>query len=131
MQPYVLVVDDDEAVRNFIASLLSEEGYRVRSAGDAYQAMDHVSLEQPGLLLLDLMMPGVSGTEFLARLRRDERGQDLPVILVSAHPRLREIAQDLHVEAAIPKPFDITSLLHHVSQVIGPPLSTADPAYGT
>ncbi|HET7082000.1 MAG TPA: response regulator [Chloroflexia bacterium] len=131
MQAYVLVVDDDEAVRNFIASLLSEEGYPVRSAGDAYQAMDQVGAEPPGLLLLDLMMPGVSGAEFLARLRRDERGQDLPVILISAHPRLREIAQDLHVEAAIPKPFDITSLLHHVSQVLGPPLPTADPAYGT
>jgi len=131
MQAYVLVVDDDEAVRNFIASLLSEEGYLVRSAGDAYQAMDEVSAEPPGLLLLDLMMPGVSGTEFLARLRRDTRGQDLPVILISAHPRLREIAQDLHVEAAIPKPFEITSLLQYVSQVLGPPLSTADPAYGT
>jgi CheY-like chemotaxis protein len=131
MQAYVLVVDDDEAVRNFIASLLSEEGYPVRSAGDAYQAMDEVSAEPPGLLLLDLMMPGVSGTEFLARLRRDGRGQDLPVILISAHPRLREIAQDLHVEAAIPKPFDITSLLEHVSHVLGPPLPTPDRAYGT
>jgi len=131
MQAYVLVVDDDEAVRNFIASLLSEEGYLVRSAGDAYQAMDEVSAAPPGLLLLDLMMPGVSGTEFLARLRRDARGQDLPVILISAHPRLREIAQDLHVDAAIPKPFDITSLLQHVSQVLGPPLPTVDPAYGT
>ena len=131
MQAYVLVVDDDEPVRNFITSLLSEEGYSVRSAGDAYQAMDEVSAEAPGLLLLDLMMPGVSGTEFLARLRRDGRGQDLPVILVSAHPRLREIAQDLHVEAAIPKPFDITSLLQHVSQVLGPPLPATDRAYGT
>ena len=130
MQAYVLVVDDDEAVRNFIASLLSEEGYPVRSARDAYQAMDEVSAAPPGLLLLDLMMPGVSGTEFLARLRRDGRGQDLPVILISAHPRLREIAQDLHVEAAIPKPFDITSLLEHVSHVLGPPLPTPDRAYG-
>src|SRR5438045_1217303 len=121
MQGYILVIDDDEAVRGFLSSLLEDEGYPVRNAGDAYEATEAVSAESPGLLLLDLMMPGVSGVEFLARLRRDDRWATLPVIIISAHPRMREIARELQVAAALAKPFDFTVLLNHVSQILGPP----------
>ncbi len=121
MQRHVLVVDDDELIRQLITGLLTDEGYAVRSAGDAYQAMEEVGLATPGLLLLDLMMPGISGAELLARLRRDERWQELPVILISAHPRLHEIAEDLGACAALAKPFNISALLLQVGQVFEPP----------
>ncbi|HUS13674.1 MAG TPA: response regulator [Chloroflexia bacterium] len=124
MQPYVLVVDDDEAVRLLLLNLLDDEGYLARGAGDAYEAMDQVATDSPALLLLDLMMPGVSGVEFLARLRRDPRWADLPVILLSAHPRLREIAQDLRVVVALAKPFDVALLLDHVALILGPAVPT-------
>jgi CheY-like chemotaxis protein len=122
MQSYVLVIDDDAAVREFVTGLLGDEGYPVRNAADAYQAMDEVSSAAPDLLIVDLMMPGVNGAEFLTRLRRDGRWVDLPVILISAHPRLREIAEDLHVQVALAKPFDIGQLLDSVGRIIGPPL---------
>ncbi len=122
MKPSVLVVDDDAAVRELLTVLLTDEGYPVRSAGDAYEAMDAVGLDPPGLLLVDLMMPGVSGAEFLTRLRRDSRWAALPVILISAHPRLRDLAQDLGACAALAKPFDVTQLLDHIARAL---LSTA------
>lgn len=123
MQRYVLVVDDDELIRQLLATILAEEGYPVRSASDAYQAMEEVSTDLPGLLLLDLMMPGVSGIEFLTRLRRSEPWHDLPVILISAHPRVHEIAQELGAYAALAKPFDVAALLNQVDQVFGRALS--------
>ena len=123
MQRYVLVVDDDELIRQLLATILAEEGYPVRSASDAYQAMEEVSTDLPGLLLLDLMMPGVSGIEFLTRLRRSEPWHDLPVILISAHPRVHEIAQELGAYAALAKPFDVAALLYQVDLVYGRSLS--------
>jgi len=127
MQGYVLIIDDDQAVREFISGLLSDEGYAVQDAADAYQAMDAVSTGCPGLLVVDLMMPGVNGAEFLMRLRRDERWEHVPVILISAHPRLREIAGDLHVQAALAKPFDIMHLLDHITRAVGPPAPLIPP----
>lgn len=123
MKPSVLVVDDDAAVRELLTILLAEEGYRVRSAGDAYAAMDLVSSEAPGLLLVDLMMPGVSGAEFLTRLRRDSRWAALPVILISAHPRLREVAEELGACAALAKPFDVSQLLEQIARALLSPAS--------
>ncbi|MGI8586168.1 MAG: response regulator [Chloroflexia bacterium] len=120
MQGYILVIDDDEAGREFVISLLTEEGYTVRSAADAYQALDALDAEPPSLLVLDLMMPGVSGVEFLSRLRLEPLWEGVPVILTSAHPRLREIAQDLNVQSALTKPFDITSLMEQITRIIGP-----------
>ena len=123
MKPSVLVVDDDAAMRELLTILLAEEGYPVRSAGDAYEAMDMVSSDPPGLLLVDLMMPGVSGIEFLTRLRRDSRWAALPVILISAHPRLREMAQELGACAALAKPFDLTHLLEQIARASLAPAS--------
>jgi CheY-like chemotaxis protein len=123
MQQDVLVVDDDEVIRQLLASILTDEGYRVRSAGDAYQAIEEVSQATPGLLLLDLMMPGVSGVELLTRLRRDQRWQELPVILISAHPRLHEIAQELGARAALTKPFNVSTLVSQVGQIFHPSLT--------
>ncbi len=127
MQRDVLVVDDDELIRELISSILADEGYAVRLACDAYQAMEEVSLETPGLLLLDLMMPGVSGAELLARLRRDERWEGMPVILISAHPRLHEIAIEMGARAALPKPFDVGALLSQVNQAFDPIRAAARP----
>ncbi len=118
MKPSVLVVDDDAAVRELLTILLAEEGYTVRSAGDAYEAMDLVSSDPPSLLLIDLMMPGVSGAEFLTRLRRDSRWVTLPVIFISAHPRLREMAQELGASAALAKPFDVNHLLEQIARAL-------------
>jgi CheY-like chemotaxis protein len=121
MKPSILVVDDDVAVRELLSALLADEGYRVRAAGDAYEALDAVSAASPDLLLVDLMMPGVSGAEFLARLRRDNRWAALPVILISAHPRLRDMAQELGAQAALAKPFDLSRLLEWVERVVASP----------
>jgi DNA-binding response OmpR family regulator len=77
----ILVVDDDSSTRSLLREILTPEGYAVEEATDAATAMEKVATCAPDLLLLDVMMPGQDGLEFLANLRRSS---DVSVILLTA-----------------------------------------------
>jgi excisionase family DNA binding protein len=80
----VLIVDDEEGVCRMLARLLERFGCRSRAELDGAAGLEQVAREVPDLLLLDLVMPGMKGPEFLARLREDH--PDLPVVIVTAFP---------------------------------------------
>src|SRR5262249_47815140 len=80
----VLVVDDDADHRRHLRGLLEGGGWEVDEAADGREALDRVADRPPGLILLDLGMPGVDGVEFLAALRRREEGRSVPVVVLSA-----------------------------------------------
>jgi DNA-binding NtrC family response regulator len=80
--PRVLVVDDEPAARSAMAELLREEGYTVRSAGDAYKALGQLDDFTPDVVITDVQMPGMSGIELMKRIR--ERVPDLGVIVMTA-----------------------------------------------
>jgi len=82
--PTVLVVDDHPGSREYVARLLRFEGFDVLRAGDAHDARQLLDAQHVDLILLDNMMPGVSGLEFLTTLRAEEKFHDLPVIMLSA-----------------------------------------------
>lgn len=114
----VLVVDDDLPQRGLLASALKQSGYHVLLAGDGDQAQKAVSLHRPDVVLLDLMMPGVNGWEFLRRLREDGAQARPPVIVISAHLHTDPKAVlDMGAAAILPKPVtldDLLSLLNHL-----------------
>jgi signal transduction histidine kinase/CheY-like chemotaxis protein len=80
----VLVVDDDESLRDVLSSLLVEDGWRVATAADGQAALDAVAHERPTAMVLDLMMPRIDGFEVLRALREQPTTRDLPVIVVTA-----------------------------------------------
>jgi CheY-like chemotaxis protein len=81
----ILIAEDDDAIRDALATLLEEEGYRVVTARDGAEALARLhALPRPRLVLLDLMMPVMSGWEFLRRLRADPDTADIPVLVLSA-----------------------------------------------
>jgi CheY-like chemotaxis protein len=81
----VLVVDDDEAIREVVAEVLRDEGYAVTCAENGEQALRELRRgPPPDLMLLDLMMPVLSGWEVLEELECDERLSRLPIVIVSA-----------------------------------------------
>jgi PAS domain S-box-containing protein len=82
--PLVLLCDDDESIRNVVGAQLEEEGYRVAAAETGMRAIAIAQLEQPGAILLDLMMPEQDGWETLTRLKADPLTRDIPVIIFSA-----------------------------------------------
>jgi CheY-like chemotaxis protein len=85
-RPTVLVVDDDDDIRETIAELLREEGYPVRSRSTGASALEEIRElhGSPCLVLLDMKMSGMSGAEVLATLRDEQRIPELPVVIISA-----------------------------------------------
>ena len=110
----VLVVDDDAEIANTMAEVLSFEGYSVAIARDGIDALTRIPQFDPDVILLDLMMPRMTGFEVLERLREEQRST--PVVVVSANQG-RE-ASELKVAAKVGKPFALTQLLDAVTAAL-------------
>ncbi len=108
----ILVVDDDLECRELLSDLLTNEGYLVVCAEDGRQALDYMSSSTPSLILLDLMMPNMSGSEFLARQKNDPRFASVPVVIISGSGLAREV----EVRAVVHKPVDFALLKRVVEQ---------------
>jgi CheY-like chemotaxis protein len=114
VQP-ILIVDDDDDVRDACVAVLGEEGYTTRTARNGREALDllHQDLH-PAVILLDLMMPEMNGFEFRARQLADPSIADLPVVVLTAGTMSDRIRQ-LHPDACLTKPFELDDLLGAVA----------------
>ncbi|HEY2323499.1 MAG TPA: response regulator [Thermoanaerobaculia bacterium] len=110
-QARVLVVDDDAAIRRMIVAALRREGYSFLEAANGRDALDLMQEQHPDVVVLDLMMPILSGWDVLRERAHDAAMRKIPVIIVSAN-RDPEIATAVNagICAFLPKPFDITAL---------------------
>ena len=118
----LLLVDDDPAVRTMLAKILREEGADVHEAADGQQALDAIAQTPPDLVLLDLMMPGMSGFEVVARMRATPVTAGIPVVIVSAKELTPEDVLTLngHIQRFIAKgKLDGAGLVAIVRQVLG------------
>jgi DNA-binding response OmpR family regulator len=113
----VLVIDDEPMVREAVGRVLSSEGYAVAFARDGNEAMAHLSADPPDAILLDLMMPGMNGRQFLSALRT-ELGLDLPVVVMTAVHGLGQRAITLGATDVVEKPFDVDELLNKVALAV-------------
>ncbi|HEX2554881.1 MAG TPA: adenylate/guanylate cyclase domain-containing protein [Microvirga sp.] len=109
---HILVVDDNEPNRDLLARRLARDGHSVELAADGYEALAAVAERPFDLVLLDLMMPGMSGYEVLGRLKADDRTREIPVIMISALDEMDTIVRCIEAGAIdyLPKPFDPTLL---------------------
>ncbi len=114
----VLVVDDDELIRDTLATALSDEGYTVRVASDGRAALSTLGEWRPDLIVLDLMMPIMDGQAFRAAQRTARGVEDIPVIVLSAAHNVQARAADLEAAAVFPKPFDLSALLDAVERAL-------------
>ncbi len=107
----ILVVDDDEAVRDSLRRSLSFEGYAVRTAVDGVEALAEVEAQMPDLVILDVQMPRMDGLEVCRRLRAG--GHDVPVLMLTARDATSDRVTGLDVGADdyLPKPFALEELL--------------------
>jgi CheY-like chemotaxis protein len=116
----VLLVEDDEDIRNSIASILEEEGFDVVGAADGGDALRYLraAAESPRLILLDLMMPVMDGWAFRAAQLDDERLSKIPVVILSAATDVRRHAAQLRVSEYLIKPLDVPLLLNTIERHI-------------
>ena len=114
----ILLVEDDFDVREALAETLREEGYAVDCACDGEEALEYLrDGHRPGLILLDLMMPRMSGSEFRMVQKVDPSLRDLPVVLLSADSRMEDKARALEADGAIRKPIDLPELLATIERM--------------
>jgi EAL domain-containing protein (putative c-di-GMP-specific phosphodiesterase class I) len=119
----ILVVDDEEPVRRLLRDCLELDGYEVREAADAMQAIERIGEQLPDCVLLDVMMPGMSGLKLLERLRQDPRTAGLPVMMLTAatDDDTTWTGWANGASCYVPKPFDIDHMLDWVSKLVAPP----------
>ena len=110
----VLVVDDDDDIRDTIVAVLEDEGLPVRGAANGREALDLMQRERPCLVLLDLMMPVMTGAELVAEMRGDVALAPIPVVLLSAWSR--DAGRVEAVQGRLHKPVGLTALLDVVSR---------------
>lgn len=118
----VLVIDDDAAVCDGLVEILEEEGFHTVRALDGRQALDLLSHmpTQPGLILLDLMMPRLNGWEFRQRQLRDERLRGIPVVVLTARGRRMRWEELGSPAAVLPKPIGLQTLIDVVETYYEP-----------
>jgi DNA-binding response OmpR family regulator len=116
----VLIVDDDERLREYVRVNLEAEGYEVREAGSAADALTALGEQSPDLILLDVMMPKVDGWEMLQRVHEKHGVGAIPVIMFSGKvdERAADEASSRGVQAFIGKPFDPRALIESTKQLL-------------
>ncbi|HEX9443502.1 MAG TPA: response regulator [Candidatus Binatia bacterium] len=127
LQRTVLVVDDSRTIAAILREALEGEGYRVRCVCSGEEALAHLEAETPDLIILDVLMPKMSGLEVLARIKAAPKTAPIHVIMLTASGRHEDILQGykLGAEYYITKPFKQTELLHGIQLVLGQPKQTA------
>lgn len=117
---HILVVEDDEDIRDLIAYHLQREGYGLHGVDSGEAALQYVAARVPDLILLDLMLPGVDGLEVCRRLKRDPTTQAVRVIIVSAKGEEADVVAGLELGADdyVTKPFSPRVLIARARAVL-------------
>ena len=112
-KPLVLVVEDEAALATMLRYNLEKQGFRVEEAADGQEALTRIAETQPGLVLLDWMLPAMSGLEVCRQIRRRPSTKDLPVIMVTARTEDQDAIRGLNTGADdyITKPFSTEALI--------------------
>jgi len=117
----ILVVDDNEDIRSLLSLVLSREGYEVVLASDGTEAIEKIKVAKPDLILLDVMMPGLSGLEVLSTLRedKDKKINEIPIMMITAKSTITDIdnAVELGASSYIIKPFRPANLIEKVTAI--------------
>ena len=114
---HILVVDDDDGIRNLVKKFLNEKSFLVNTASSAEEAKKKISIIKFDLIILDIMMPGKSGLEFL---NENKSFIDTPVILLTAKGEPKERVEGLESGADdyLPKPFEPQELLLRIKNIL-------------
>jgi CheY-like chemotaxis protein len=107
----VLVVEDDIDIVSSLAEVIRDEGFKVQTAANGYQALMQVEQHQPALIFLDLMLPQMNGWRFVQEMRARFPDTSVPIVLVSAVQDIARAAARLGARHFLRKPFDLADIV--------------------
>jgi DNA-binding response OmpR family regulator len=111
---HVLLIEDEPNIAEAIRFILSRDGLRVTHLGDGLGALDLLRQDRPDMVILDHMLPGLSGLEILGAIRADPDIRAIPVMMLTARGRDREAAERAGADRFISKPFSNADILAEV-----------------
>jgi CheY-like chemotaxis protein len=114
----ILVVDDDETIRETVAEALQLDGFGVETARNGAEALEVVRARPPNGIVLDLMMPVMTGWQFLEQCRAARLCDGIAIVVLSAYSKLPENAATLGVKGCIAKPFDLDVLVGAIERAV-------------
>ncbi|MCP5145358.1 MAG: phosphate regulon transcriptional regulator PhoB [Gammaproteobacteria bacterium] len=119
-KPYILIVEDEAAIREMTAFALRGAGFDTAEAEDTRQATECMEARKPDLVLLDWMLPGLSGLELARRLRQDSTTAQVPIIMVTARADEQDRIRGLEIAADdyVTKPFSVQELIARIRAVL-------------
>ncbi|MEA5572592.1 response regulator [Calothrix sp. UHCC 0171] len=119
LEKYILIVDDVPDNCWMLQTFLEMEGYKVKIAKDGYEALNAIASHPPALVLLDMMMPGITGLEVAKRVRENQKLPFIPIVMLTAWENLSEsIDYDSKVDGLITKPIDFEQLFAKIESFL-------------
>jgi CheY-like chemotaxis protein len=116
----ILLVDDDIGIQNLLRMTLEDEGYSVLVAGDGPSALEVLKQTTPALILLDYMMPGMNGAQFVQHAEQQGLRDAIPIILLTAAQQALARAQEIGTQSYIGKPFELIEVLETIDRYLQP-----------
>ena len=125
MPSRILLIDDEPELLRALTVRLTAAGFTCVAASNGKEAFEKLAEQRPDLIILDLLMPEMSGYEVCRRLKEDERTSSIPVIVLTAVPgrTVKQTAQWLGVSSVLHKPFDSAELVSTVRDLLKLPLA--------
>ena len=122
MKKKIMIVDDEEGIVELVTAILEEEGYEVITAMDGKECLEKLKKVKPDLILLDMMMPGMSGREVCEKIRKNPKTKNLKIVFLTV-ARFSEmgkgVLKKLNVLDYITKPFDNKDLVRRIKNIVG------------
>ena len=115
--PKVLIVDDDPQIQELLTEMLSHSGLRTEVAGDGFEAGIKVMSFKPGLIILDLFMPGMDGFEVCKRIKKDRNTSHIKILVITGYDTVENRARIIREGADyfLPKPLDRETILSAIN----------------
>jgi DNA-binding response OmpR family regulator len=117
-QEKILVLDDDTDIGTMIKMMLEYKGYTVTVSERAEQAAEVLQSNGVDLIIMDMLLSGVNGTDLCVELKKNSTTSHIPVIMISAHPNAKEICLEAGADEFISKPFDMQDILSKIDRLI-------------
>jgi len=114
----ILVIDDDEGVVSVLNSILTSEGYEVRTADSAARGLESLAEKKPDLIVLDLKMPGMSGVGFLNEIAGDDGKPKYPVLVLTAYGKMSTFFDNIDIDGFMLKPFRGDELVAEIRRIL-------------
>ncbi len=119
MSKKIMIVDDEEDIRTSVGQIFEISGYEVTKAQDGNECMNKLERETPDIVILDIMMPGMSGWDVAARIKENSKWSKIPIVFLTAKGDEMSIGMGgLASEEYIVKPFDIIKLKERVEEIL-------------